>query len=156
LAEQRPDLVDSVAVYETPMSWMPSWPRNTAGAAAVGANDPADSAEAFMRGLIGDAIWERLPPSTRAARRAEGPVLVGELLDLRRAAPWTAGNISVPVLALCGENGRPHHREGTKALAAMLPSGRYGEVVGAGHGAPNSHAGELAEILADFVKTRAD
>ena len=33
---------------------------------------PDDAAERFMRRMIGDARWERLPSRTRAARRAEG------------------------------------------------------------------------------------
>ena len=70
LAQRRPELVERVAIYETPMSWMPWWPDQTAGGTALGASDPADAAEAFMRRLVGDEKWERLPPSSRSARRA--------------------------------------------------------------------------------------
>ena len=60
-------------------------------AAVVGRNsskgfpeqNPEDSAEAFMRRLVGNKVWERLPERTRTARRSEGRVLVGELRDLR-------------------------------------------------------------------------
>ena len=81
LAQRRPELVERVAIYETPLSWLPWWPEGTAGSTALGAADPADAAEAFMRRLVGDDKWARLPPSTRSARRAEGPAMVGELAD---------------------------------------------------------------------------
>ena len=45
-------------------------------------DDPAEAAERFMRRMIGDERWERLPSRTRAARRAEGAAMVGELVDL--------------------------------------------------------------------------
>ena len=79
--------------------------------------DPADAAERFMRRLVGDARWEKLPPSTREARRSEGPAMVGELVDLREHAPWSAERIAVPVVAMCGERGAAHHRAGTEYLA---------------------------------------
>jgi pimeloyl-ACP methyl ester carboxylesterase len=107
LAARRPDLVSAVVVYETPLSWLDWWPGNSAGAAAMAATDSSDAAEAFMRRLVGDEVWERLPASKRRERRAEGAAMVAELADLRRAAPWIGDEIGVPVLALYGEFGRP-------------------------------------------------
>lgn len=150
LAERRPDLVHSVALYETPLSWMSWWPGNTAGAVAALEQDPADSAEAFMRRLAGDHIWERLPGSTRAARRAEGTAMVAEMRDLRRTAPWRGTAITVPVLAMHGELGRDHHRQGTRAITEMITGSELVEIRSAGHGAPNSHATDLASVLAAF------
>ena len=100
LAERRPDLVERVAVYESPLSWLDWWPGETAGSAALAAagGDPAsdaDAGETFMRRLVGDEKWDRLPPSTRAARRAEGPTMLGELGDLRVRAPWDGALITV-------------------------------------------------------------
>jgi len=95
LAARRPDLVERVAVYESPLSWLDWWPGETAGSAALAAAgaitaSDADAGETFMRRLVGDEKWERLPPSTRAARRAEGPAMLGELGDLRCARRGTA------------------------------------------------------------------
>jgi pimeloyl-ACP methyl ester carboxylesterase len=156
LAMSAPELVDRVVVYETPLSWFDWWPGNTAGGVALGDRaaadtDPEDAAEIFMRRLVGDAIWERLPSSTRSARRAEGPAMVAELTDLRRVAPWNAEQISQPVLAIGGETGRPHHQRGMRALAAMIDGAEHVELAGAGHGAPNTHPDELAAIVAAFV-----
>ncbi len=55
-----------------------------------------------MRRLVGDDKWERLPPSTRAARRAEGPAMLGELSDLRQRPAWSGTEVRRPVLAVVG------------------------------------------------------
>ncbi len=84
-AQRHPDLVAGVAIYESPLPWLPWWPDSTAGADATSwSHDPETAAERFMRRLLGDARWDRLPSATREARRSEGPALVGELDDLRR------------------------------------------------------------------------
>ena len=150
LAARRPDLVHSVAVFETPLSWLDWWPSHTAGAVVALEQDPSDTAEAFMRRLIGNEVWEHLPGSTRAARRAEGPAMVGELRDLRARAPWSGEQISVPVLAAYGENGREHHRSGTYAIGEMIPGSTIVELPDAGHGAPNTHADDLTAMLTRF------
>lgn len=148
-AARRPRDVAAVALYEVPLSWLPWWPTTTAGAVASEAGDPADAAEAFMRRLVGDEVWERLPERTRRARRAEGPAMVAELRDLRRAAPWDAAEVAQPVLAMVGEHGQEHHRRGMRHLADSLRDARLVTIDGAGHGAPNSHPDVLTQLLRD-------
>jgi hypothetical protein len=98
-AEQHPDLVAGVAVYETPLSWEPWWPGTTAGAIAVAAaGKPQEAADRFMRRMLGDQRWEDLPERTREARLVEGVAMVEELADLRSHRPWIAENITVPVI----------------------------------------------------------
>ena len=36
-----------------------------------------------MRGMVGDAVWERLPERTRRERRSEGPALLADLATIR-------------------------------------------------------------------------
>ena len=151
LAARRPDLVAAVIVYETPLSWLDWWPGDSAGAAAMAADDPGDAAEAFMRRLVGDAIWERLPASKQAERRAEGAAMVAELADLRRGAPWQGDGIQAPVLALYGEHARPHHLAGMRALVDMIPQCRVAMVPDAGHAGPHTHADAVAAAMAPFV-----
>ena len=115
-------------------------------------DDPEQAAEQFMRRLIGDDRWDKLPPSSRRARRAEGPAMIGELTDLRRTAPWSADRITLPVLALHGEHGKEHHRIGTRALVDMLPSATMATVPGARHFGPNTHPDAVASIVIDFVE----
>ena len=151
LAARRPDAVRAVVVYETPLSWLDWWPGDSAGAAAMAHDDPADAAEAFMRRLVGDAVWERLPEVRRAERRAEGAAMVAELADLRRAAPWQGDLITPPVLALRGEHARPHHRAGTDALAELIPGCRAMEIADAGHAGPHTHADAVASAVLAFL-----
>jgi pimeloyl-ACP methyl ester carboxylesterase len=151
LAERHPELVRGAVVYESPLSWFDWWPGTTAGGAALATQGaPEDAAERFMRRLVGDEKWERLPPSTRATRRAEGVAMVGELTDLREHAAWNAGAISCEVLALYGEDGAEHHRRGIEFLGDRLPRCRVAEIAGARHFGPNTHADDVAREILDF------
>ena len=154
LADRRPDLVSAVVVFETPLSWLDWWPGSTAGSSALATQgDPSDAAERFMRRLVGDERWSKLPPSSRAARRAEGPAMVGELTDLRQRPPWTAERIQVPVLALHGEHGAPHHRDAMHHLAEILPSCAVEMIDDARHFGPNTHAEDVAAAITRLART---
>ena len=153
VADRHPDLVSGVITFESPLSWMPWWPGTSAGGDAMAWRDePEQAAERFMRRLIGDDRWERLPPSSRAARRAEGPAMIGELTDLRLRQPWVAERITIPVLALRGEHGKQHHRVGSERLAEMLPNATVGSVADARHFGPNTHPDDLASIVIEFAE----
>ncbi len=153
LAARRPDLADAVIVYETPLSWFDWWPGDSAGAAAMAADDSGDAAEAFMRRLVGDATWERLPPAKQLERRAEGAAMVGELADLRRAAPWHGSEIRVPVLALRGERAREHHRVAMSALTELIVGCSCDVVPDAGHAGPHTHPDDVADSVRRFLAT---
>jgi pimeloyl-ACP methyl ester carboxylesterase len=151
LAARRPDLVEAVAVYEMPLSWLDWWPRDSAGAAAMAAADPGAAAEAFMRRLVGDDVWERLPAARRDDRRREGAAMVSELADLRRCAPWEPARVGAPVLVLVGEHARPHHRRAFDHLGEILPQVRRRTVDGAGHAGPHTHPDDVAAAVVEFV-----
>jgi pimeloyl-ACP methyl ester carboxylesterase len=152
-AERFPHQVGAVAVYETPLSWYDWWPGTTAGSNALATRgEPEDAAEAFMRRLIGDQRWEELPERTRIDRRREGPAMVGELADLRQRPAWDPAKILMPVLTLFGERGATHHRRGMEFLAAELSQAEVRVLADAGHGAPLTHAEELANYLRDFFR----
>lgn len=151
-AERRPDLIAGVVIYESPMSWQPWWPGSSEGGDALRwQDDPEEAAERFMRRLIGDERWNRLPAATRAARRAEGRAMVGELDDLRESPPWTADRVRTPVLVLHGEFARDHHRRGSREIVERLPDARYAVVPGAHHFGPNTHPDLVAALVRDFV-----
>jgi pimeloyl-ACP methyl ester carboxylesterase len=157
LAERRPDLATAVVSYEAPKMWAPWWPGSaplTPGAEG-GRRDGLDghseeAAEWFLRRMIGDEMWERLPAAMRAERRAEGPTLVAEMRSVRppAPAPFDPAAIAVPVLVARGEHARPHHRRASVELAADLPRAELHTVAGASHGAHLTHPGELAALVA--------
>jgi pimeloyl-ACP methyl ester carboxylesterase len=153
-ADRDPGLLDGVVTYESPMSWLPWW-TGSAGADAMEVRDqPEEAAERFMRRLIGDDRWERLPPSTRSARRSEGVAMLGELGDLRAGPPWTPERIRVPVLALFGEHGREHHRRGAEMLGELLPDATVEMVPDARHFGPNTHPDDVAARIIGFADGR--
>lgn len=153
LVARRPDLVDSVTVYETPMSWLATWPGGTAGGAAAAAETPAAAAEAFIRRLVGDAAWDRLPPTKQEQRRAEGVAMIAELADLRVDPPWSPAQVVVPLLTMYGEHGRAHHQDAMRRVAGMVPDGRVVEIPAAGHPGPHTHADAVAAAFSAFVSS---
>jgi pimeloyl-ACP methyl ester carboxylesterase len=155
VASRSPQLVRAVVVYEAPLSWLDWWPSTTAGGAALADADPAEAAERFMRRLVGDHRWERLPQRTRTARRDEGRAMIAELTDLRDRAPWLAGDIDVPVLVMHGEHGAEHHRRGSEALVGLIDDAEGVEVAGASHFGPNTHPDLVAAAIREFVSRRA-
>jgi pimeloyl-ACP methyl ester carboxylesterase len=150
--DRHPGRVAAVVTYESPLSWEPWWPHDSAGGNAMAwSDDPEEAAERFMRRLIGDDRWDRLSTSTRRARRSEGLAMVGELADLRACAPWRADRIRVPVLVMRGEHGQDHHRLGTDALGKMLRDADVHTVPGARHFGPNTHPDEVGARIREFV-----
>lgn len=150
----RPGLIDAIVTYESPLSWLPWWGGGAGTDAAEWRHDPPEAAERFMRRLIGDERWEHLPPATRAARRSEGPAMVGELIDLRENPPWRPEQITVPALVLFGEHGRPHHQQGARTLQEMLPDATVDVVPGAHHFGPNTHPDDVADRVISFIADR--
>jgi pimeloyl-ACP methyl ester carboxylesterase len=170
LAERRPDVVRSVLAYEAPNMWEPWWPGSSAGSLAVrhangrsdatggGLDDEdqraADAAEGFLRRMMGDAAWQRLPASLRAERRAEGRTLIAEMRSVRPPAPvpYHAARVTVPVLSAFGSEAKPHHMRASDELARAVPHGELHVVEGAGHGAHLSHPAEFADLVRHAIE----
>jgi pimeloyl-ACP methyl ester carboxylesterase len=152
-AWRRPEQIRAVVAYEPPTPWLPWWPKRSAGGSAAGARGPEDAAETFMRRVIGDARWERLPERTRARRRDEGHALMAEMASMRDdGAPFDATRVSVPTVIARGELSAPHHRRGAEALADLIPGAELVEVEGAGHGAHLTHPDAIAAIVRRAVE----
>lgn len=155
-AARHPDLVRAVAVYESPLPWLAWWPQDSAGGQAVGGGgDPADAAEQFMRRMVGDEKWSRLPARTRQARRSEGAAMVAELADLQASAPWDADRITVPCVAMRGADGRDHHRRSTEHLGRVLADCPVVTIDGARHVGPNTHPDAVAAVIVELVSRAA-
>lgn len=148
LAARSPELVRAVLAYEAPMMWEPWWPRDTAGARAA-ESDPALAGEIFLRRMMGDRTWERLPPSMRAERRAEGPTLVAEMRTCRApgSPPYQPEHVVVPVVAAYGTRTEPYHRRAAQELAARAPEAELAVIEGARHGAHLTHPGAFADLV---------
>lgn len=159
-AARHPELVRAAAVFEPPLPWLDWWPDGTAGGRAVAVGDErgaGDAAEGFLRRMIGDDVWERLPAAMRADRRSEGVALVGELADLRSgAAPWRPSDITVPLVVGRGSLGMGHHRRATQWIAEQVPGTELVVLDGAPHGAHLSHSRAFAEEVVVPTVARAE
>lgn len=146
-ADRHPGLISSALVWEPPQPWLPWWPSDSATRSAAAELGPEDRAEWFMRRMIGDRVWERLPSATRAQRRAEGHTLTAELRSLNRSTVFDPDRIRIPVLVGRGGRSRIHQRRGARELAASLPRGELVEIPEAHHGAHLSHPAEVADLI---------
>lgn len=144
-AIRRPEVVRSLLAYEPPLPWLDWWPRRADRPAD---EDPGDEAERFMRRMVGDRIWDRLPARTRAERRAEGPALRADLASLHGSAPlFDPSSVPVPLLVAMGSETSWWHRRAAEELAAAVPSGELAVLEGADHGAHLSHPAAVAALV---------
>lgn len=144
-AQQVPELVHAVVCFEAPMAWVPWWPRRNQ--LRPGA-DPADVAEGFMRRMVGDDVWRRLPQRVREDRRAEGAALVAEMTSVHAdEPPVDLSSVSCEAICAYGTDSGEHLQRASRELAAALPAGGLHVIEGAGHGAHVSHPVAFAELV---------
>ena len=146
-ATRRPDAVPAVVAFEAPLSWRPWWPPSSAGSSALSAGGEEEAAERFLRRMIGDDRWERLPERTRKERRAEGPALMAEMRSMRSGPAYDPGAVPVPVVVGLGTESVPHLQRAARELAAEVPDAELVEVEGAPHGAHLSHPTAFAGLV---------
>jgi pimeloyl-ACP methyl ester carboxylesterase len=154
-AVRCPEVIPSVGAFEAPAPWLDWWPSGSAGGTAVATSTesgPAEAAEQFMRRMIGDERWERLPARTRRERRAEGAALIAELGSIRSAEPYHPADIAVPVLAGHGSDSKPYHQMAAQQLAELAPRGELMVIDGAGHAAQSSHPDDFATFVRRVVE----
>ena len=80
--------------------------------------------------------------------------MVGELLDLRARPAWHGPGIGVPVMAMYGELGQPHHRRAAETIASQVPDARISTLAGGRHAGPNTHPDQVAAMVHGFVQDR--
>lgn len=96
------------------------------------------AAERFLRTVLGDAAFERIPRAFRARSLSHWPQIRADSVALSSYAPRYAelgasGAGRVPALLLGGERSAPYFRPTLEALARALPAARLETVKGAGH-----------------------
>ena len=144
VAERRPDLVRAVVAHEPPTPWVSWWPTDPD---ADDTRSPEDEAERFMRSMVGERIWNRLPERTREARRSEGPAFRGDVDSVAGPdSPFDPGAIDQPVICSAGSDANWWHRRGAEELASSLDGGELRVIEGAGHGVHLTHPAALADL----------
>ena len=152
--QRHPGLFSGAVIWEAPMPWLKFWPNDTASRGAGAKLGPEERAEWFMRRMVGDRIWERLPAATRAARRSEGRTLDTDFAYLAHGPVFDPSAITVPVTVGFGGLSRSHQTMAAAELASSLPFSTIVEIPGSGHGAHISHPGEVAELIRSVVAFR--
>jgi pimeloyl-ACP methyl ester carboxylesterase len=148
LAERRPDLVRSAVVYEPPLAWIEWSPDGGAGRPRFGDATPEEAAESFLRRMIGDRRFERLPPVTREEVLKDGEALVSELTSIASdPPPFDPADIVAPVLVVCGQASDDRHKRSTAFLSKALPAGSLHAVREALHGGHQSHPAQFARLI---------
>jgi pimeloyl-ACP methyl ester carboxylesterase len=164
-AAEFPELVSALVVFEAPMPWEPWWPGNAGGSTiAIGESQgPAAAAEAFMRRIVGDQIWERIGERTRADRRAEGEALLFDLAGLRGVGcPYDLNAVKCPAVVGHGELSQDHQIQSAVVLHSRLHS-VFGErglgdggvvlrsIEGARHGAHAANAEAFGALVEEAL-----
>ncbi len=143
-AARDAESIRGLLLYEPPTPWASWWPRPS----VARPEDPADHAEQFMRSMVGERIWARLPAATRAQRRAEGPALRADLAAVEVAdAPHDASQVPVPALVVAGAETTWWHRRAAEETAALLPAGRFEVLAEANHAAHLGRPAAVAELV---------
>lgn len=159
--------VQVIGAFEPPMPWEESEVHTSGADALEVAREHGEraAAEFFYRAMVGDRVWDRIRNSEREARRAEGPALVAELADARRAD-------AAPALAADGADGRsrttmfgrtvvgraemgPPHLRRAAAKMAERTGGSLEEFAGVGHGIHISHPDTFARWVQRLVDAPA-
>jgi pimeloyl-ACP methyl ester carboxylesterase len=151
-AARRPDLIRSVAAYEAPLAWREdataSSTRRLIELSEGGPEAAADAAERFLRRMLGDATWQRLPAAMRRDRRSEGGALVAELLAARNDGEIVdLAMLPMPVLTAYGDRTEDRHREAALTVAEEAPDSEVWIIEGAAHPAHYTHADEFAAFV---------
>lgn len=152
-AARHPELASAIVVYEPPLAWLDSWPsHNGPRDAPFEGVTSEEAAEGFVRRIVGEHRYDRLPLKTREDLMKDGDALIAELTAIRSdPPPFELAQVTTPVLVARGEHTARHHLEGTQLLVDRLPSASLRVIAGAGHGGHQSHPNEFSALVLEAV-----
>jgi pimeloyl-ACP methyl ester carboxylesterase len=117
----RPDVVTGVGLWEPPVPWMDFAPEDMrARVAALAASpDPEEVGEWTRRRMMGEDAWAALPPSTRAACRAEGRAFVVDM-GSEVEPPYDWADLGVPCIVGYGGRSVINPNDAAARVAGVL------------------------------------
>ncbi len=158
LMRHHPELLHGAVLIEPPLA--ASDGQHPAGASFVEQLDGVATrfgdeaaAEKFLRTVLGDASFERIPRSFRARSLGQWPQIRADSQALADYAPRYAEltGVTVPALLLGGERSAAYFRPTLDALARTLPAARMELVKGAGHMLHAEAPRRLTELLVELT-----
>lgn len=139
LARARPELCAGLVLIEPPMPATEDPPDTREflaqlDALAAAHGGPA-AGERFLRAVLGDTGFERMPKSFRERAAAKWPAIRADFVALAAYRPRYAelARVTTPVLLVAGARSVPYFRPTLEALRAVLPAARLEIVPDAGH-----------------------
>ncbi len=158
-AARLPERVTAVVAYEPPYG--PAADRATQRAFATVAvateraydrgGAPA-AAEAFMRGVAGEAPWNDLPERARKFLADEGASAYVDA-GLRGLHPAGLGDIRVPTTIVTGDASEPFYSPIADALAARIAGARRVHLPGMTHASPITDPAPVADAIRAALAT---
>jgi len=142
------ELVLGAVVWEPPLAWK-DWYASRSNRLLDLA--PETAAEQFLRAVVGDRLWERLPSAMRADRLAEGPALVSDMRNARDpSSDVDLALVHLPVVAGYGTESSEEHRRSAVEVADGIDGARLVAIEGAGHGIHLDRPRAFAELIASW------
>lgn len=141
LCRRRPELVRAAILCEPPLASSDSAPAVPGGFgchfdALVATRGGEAAAEFFLRTVLTDEVFERIPRRWQARATAQWRQIRADSLALagyRVGYDRLGAEIAAPVRLLGGERSPRFYRATLEALAVALPGGRLDILAGAGH-----------------------
>ena len=109
--------------------------------------------EFFLRMVLGDAAFERMPRTFRERSAAKWEAIRADSVALLSYRPRYAelARVDVPVLLLGGDRSASYFRPTLEALATALPRARLEIVAGAGHMLHAEASRRFTELAIEFA-----
>jgi pimeloyl-ACP methyl ester carboxylesterase len=146
-AASRPQVVDSLGLWEPPLPWLAWWPEWARRAVAdIGADpNPLVVGEQAFKTVVGRRSWDALTAEQRDLARAEGAAFLTDT-GTQRTAPFDLNDVVAPCLVGFGTATWRHQVDGAERLAELLGAELMG-VEGAGHFGHATHPEGFAQFV---------
>lgn len=158
LIRTRPELCAGAVLIEPPLAASDDAPALPAAFLAeydrrIAAEGGPAAAELFLRIVLGDAAYDRIPEVFQDRSKAKWAEIRSDTAALIAYRPRYAElrSVDVPVLLLGGARSNPYFRPTLEALRAHLPAARLEIVAGGGHMLHAEAHRRFAELVTAFA-----
>ncbi len=158
VARRRVPVVRGIVLIEPPMAADDETPAATVAFLAefdrrVATQSGPAAAEYFLRTVLGDAMYDRIPEAFQERSKARWAEIRADSEALIRYRPryGELSAIETPILLLGGDRSAGYFRPTLDALAKTLPHARLEIVEGAGHMLHAEARRQFADLLTSFA-----